>query len=160
MCVFFLGDHDLKVDFDGTECKYIYINMSIYIQVLRSGFVLVGCQSDIDCGFYSYIVHLYVAKFYLHCHMILFAAPSHAIFHVLGLPPPSLQKNRHWCTLILRLLEIFQRCEAERERNLLMPFRYVVVLTKTDLSKWPGDSTRKEPATFVSVVARASSCNH
>jgi len=34
-----------------------------------------------------------------------------------------------------QLLEIFQRCEAERERNLLMPFRYVVVLTKTDLSK-------------------------
>jgi len=35
----------------------------------------------------------------------------------------------------LRLVEIFQRCDAERARCGMMPFRYVVVLTKTDLCK-------------------------
>lgn len=34
-----------------------------------------------------------------------------------------------------QLVEIFQRCDAERARCGMMPFRYVVVLTKTDLCK-------------------------
>lgn len=33
----------------------------------------------------------------------------------------------------LRLVEIFQRCTRERARRGMTPFRYVVVLTKTDL---------------------------
>lgn len=147
---------------------YIYIYIFLYRQVLSSGFVLVGCQSDIDCGFlliYATWLNLDTLSHDFVCRRQIFIqwlpAPSCAIFHVVGLPQ-SLPKKSSECTLILRLLEIFQRCEAERERNLLMPFRYVVVLTKTDLSKWPGDSdsTRKQPATFVSVVARASSFNH
>ena len=149
---------------------YIYIYRSIH-----TGFEQWLCFSGLSKWYWSWFlliyVHIYVAKFiYIVTWFCLqevkffsmarrLPAPSCAIFHVLGSPPVA-PKNRHWCTLILRLLEIFQRCEAERERNLLMPFRYVVVLTKTDLSKWPGDSTRKEPATFVSVVARASSFNH
>lgn len=53
-CIFFLGGALLKSWFWWCRmCIYIYIE--VYIQVLNSGFVLVGCQSDIDRGFYSYM---------------------------------------------------------------------------------------------------------
>ena len=116
--------------------------------MLKSGFVLVGCQSDIDCGFYSCIyistwLNLYTLSHDFACRRYIFIqwlqAPLYTI-ECVGATPVA-PKNRLCTLILLRLLQIFQLCEAERERNGLMPFRYVVVLTKTDLSKWPGDST-------------------
>ncbi|CAK9089115.1 Hypothetical protein (Fragment) [Durusdinium trenchii] len=41
-----------------------------------------------------------------------------------------------------QLVEIFQKCEKERVRRQIAPFRYVVILTKTDLASSPADVER------------------
>lgn len=85
VCVFFWGDHDLKVDFDGTEGIYIYIS-------IQTGFEQWGCQSDIDCGFYSYMYIstwlnlLYIVTWFCYQHL-------HAQFFMCWGCPQSLPKE-------------------------------------------------------------------
>lgn len=146
VCVFFFwGDHDLKVDFDGTEGIYIYI--------YTDRFWAVGLSKWYWLWFLLIYVHIYVAKFIIHCHMILLPAPSCAIFHVLGLPPVAPKRivtgalwfwgfwksfnvarprgnATSWCPSATSLSWPRQTCQSglaiQLERNLLLLFQLLL----------------------------------
>lgn len=145
VCVFFWGDHDLKVDFDGTEGIYIYI--------YTDRFWAVGLSKWYWLWFLLIYVHIYVAKFIIHCHMILLPAPSCAIFHVLGLPPVAPKRivtgalwfwgfwksfnvarprgnATSWCPSATSLSWPRQTCQSglaiQLERNLLLLFQLLL----------------------------------